>query len=363
MNCPKGLRCFFVIVVLAFLQSCTKDDPSDSNNSAPDSPSNPVPGDGAQNQAVNMALSWSGSDPDSDPLTYDVYFGTSSTPPLINSGQTAVTYDPGALAISQTYYWQIVVHDNHDHSTSGPTWSFSTTSSGAGVMVLIPAGPYDMGAEYYQYTQPIHTVNVPAFYIDVYEVTNAQYKTFCDATARVYPDDPGFSSMPNYFTNTAYANYPVVNVYWQDAKDYAAWAGKRLPTEAEWERAAKGNTDNRQYPWGDTWVAANANIGYNPADGYTNTSPVGNYLSGISPAGCYDMVGNVWEWCEDDFHLGYTGAPTDGSAWIDNPRGDRRVNRGGSWDNDLVWTRCASRDSYNPTDRYGSIGFRCARTP
>jgi formylglycine-generating enzyme required for sulfatase activity len=331
-------------------------------NRPPAIPSLPSPADSAIGQSVDVDLSWSGSDPDGDTLTYDVYFGTSSAPPLASSGQSATTYDPGTLANSTTYYWRIVAHDNHDHSTSGPVWSFTTVGGFAG-MVLVPAGPYNIGATYQPEAQPVHAVNVPAFYMDIYEVTNAQYKAFCDSTSRTYPLDPGFPGMPNYFTDPAYANYPVVNVDWNDARAYAAWAGKRLPTEAEWERAAKGNTDNRQYPWGDTWVAANANIWNNPADGYTRTSPVGNYPNGISPAGCYDIAGNVWEWCEDDWHSNYNGAPTDGSAWIDSPRGSTRVIRGGSWEYGDTYTRCANRNSSSPTNRDAGVGFRCARTP
>jgi formylglycine-generating enzyme required for sulfatase activity len=223
-----------------------------------------------------------------------------------------------------------------------------------------------MGADYMSPDSfLIHTVNVPAFYIDVYEVTNAQYNAFCDATSRVYPDDPSgdWFYPPPYFSNPIYANYPVVMVYWQDAVDYATWAGKRLPTEAEWERAAKGDQDNRIWPWGDTWVAANANIYDNTADGYDYASPVGNYPNGISPAGCYDMIGNVLEWCEDDWHETYTGAPSDGSAWIDNPRGSYRIGRGGSWSDSNTYSRCAVRGNLNPSNRYGNIGFRCARTP
>jgi formylglycine-generating enzyme required for sulfatase activity len=330
-------------------------------NQPPNEPGDPMPENNATSQSINVDLTWTCSDPESDPLTFDVYFGTTSTPPLVNSGQTAVNYDPGALANSQMYYWQIVAHDNHDHSTLGPVWSFTTGFAG---MVLVPAGSYNMGADYdAPFSLPIHTVNVPAFYIDIYEVTNAQYKAFCDATSRAYPADPGFSGMPNYFTNSVYSNYPVVNIDWNDAQAYAAWAGKRLPTEAEWERAAKGNVDNRQWPWGDTWVAANANIYDNPADGYAYTAPVGNYPNGISPVGCYDMVGNVWEWCEDDYQANYNGAPTDGSAWIDSPRDYARIRRGGSWRGTNTPARCAYRGYGVPTERGNLIGFRCARTP
>jgi formylglycine-generating enzyme required for sulfatase activity len=230
-------------------------------------------------------------------------------------------------------------------------------------MVLVPAGSFVMGNVDEGLSTPEHTVNVPAFYIDIYEVTNAQYKAFCDSTSRAYPQDPGFSGMPNYFTNPAYVNYPVVYVDWNDARAYAVWAGKRLPSEAEWERAAKGNTDNRRWPWGDTWIAANANIGDGNPDGYTYTSPVGTYPSGISPAGCYDMAGNIWEWCEDDEHSDYAGAPTDGSAWIDDPRGNVRVFRGGSCADGIWDQRCAHRLFNDQSERNFNRGFRCAKTP
>jgi sulfatase modifying factor 1 len=356
------------ITLLVLFTSCDKSDDTEepAGNSAPNQPSNPVPANQATGQSTEVNLAWTCSDPDSDPLTYDVCFGTASNPPQVNSGQASAGYDPGTLANSQTYYWKITAHDNHDYATAGPTWSFTTTSGGVvEEMVLIPAGPYDMGADYdAPWSLPIHTVTVPAFYMDIYEVTNAKYKAFCDATSRAYPDDYGFIGMPNYFTNIDYVNYPVVMVSWDDARAYAAWAGKRLPTEAEWERAAKGNADNRQWPWGDTWVAANANTSDNPADGYPYTSPVGSYPNGVSPAGCYDMSGNVWEWCEDDWHDNYIGAPTDGGAWVDNPSGSFRAGRDGSWSYyGGAIARCANRTYNDPSSRHGRIGFRCAKTP
>jgi formylglycine-generating enzyme len=230
-------------------------------------------------------------------------------------------------------------------------------------LALVQAGPYTMGSTVVAgFSIPEHSVNVPAFYIDTCEVTNEQYRAFCVATDRTYPSDPGWTGMPNYFVNTAYNNYPVVNVSWQDAKDFCLWRGTdyRLPTEAEWERAAKGNADNRLWPWGDIWVSANANIS-GVGDGYGYTSPVGSYLNGISLAGCYDMAGNVWEWCEDDWHPGYMDAPSDGSAWIDTPRGSNRVLRGSSWYTDGTLARCAARGSVDATFRFGNVGFRCAR--
>lgn len=230
-------------------------------------------------------------------------------------------------------------------------------------MVVVPAGSYDMGAIYQTSSQPVHSVNVPEFRMDIYEVTNSQYKDFCDATSRPYPPDPGFSGIPDYFANEAYLSFPVVMVDWNDARDYAAWAGKRLPTEAEWERAAKGHEENRQWPWGDVWVAGNANIYDNSADEYPFTCPVTAYPAGISPVGCFNMTGNVWEWCEDDWHESYAGAPDDGSAWIDSPRSALRCVRGGSWGNFFCASpRCASRGRFDPASRSPNIGFRCCGT-
>ncbi|MCX6639749.1 MAG: SUMF1/EgtB/PvdO family nonheme iron enzyme [bacterium] len=166
-----------------------------------------------------------------------------------------------------------------------------------GEMVLIPAGTFTMGSTQVGGTAiPEHQVHLDAYWMDKYEVTNAQYKLFCDTTGHHYPSDPGFSGMSNYFTNSLYSNYPVVRVSWFDADSFATWAGKRLPTEAEWERAAKGDQDNRLWPWGDNLGTNNANI-YGSGDGYTYTSPVGTFPTGVSPAGCYDMAGNVCEWC------------------------------------------------------------------
>ena len=309
-------------------------------------------------------------------VTYDVYDAdndamTVSLQISADGGATwtvpvaTVSGDVGS-GIQSGVYKQIIWNAGVDHpGHTGTQYKAKVIANDNYVpagMILVPAGSYSMGATYQTSAQPVHTVNVPAFYMDIYEVTNAQYKAFCDATSRAYPPDPNFSGMPNYFTNPTYANYPVVELNWYDAKAYCEWRGSgyRLPSEAEWERAAKGNTDNRQWPWGDTWVAANANVGGGNADGYPKTSPVGSFPSGISPAGCYDMAGNVWEYCEDDWHSSYNGAPIDGSAWIDTPRAADRVNRGGSWYYAGANSRCAYRTQAGTGD---DRGFRCARTP
>ncbi|MBU0692428.1 formylglycine-generating enzyme family protein [bacterium] len=229
-------------------------------------------------------------------------------------------------------------------------------------MVRVANSTYVMGSATIGGTAiPEHSVTVPTFFIDIYEVTNSQYKIFCDATGYDYPLDPYWMPpLVPYFINPACANYPVVLVSWEDAHAYAAWCGKRLPTEAEWELAAKGAADNRLYPWGDTWISSNANTN---SGSYTYTAPVDSCSGGISPAGCYNMAGNVYEWVEDDRHDDYSGAPTDGSAWIDEPRGTYRIIRGGSWDHVNSLARCAYRWHAYPAQKEDYLGFRCAKTP
>lgn len=230
------------------------------------------------------------------------------------------------------------------------------------VMVFVPAGTYSIGSESIpEIAVPVHNVTLLAFYIDMFEVTNAQYKAFCDATSREYPPDPSFPLMPNYSTNPAFRNYPVVNVYWDDAEAYAVWKGRRLPTEAEWEAAAKGNVAPHAFPWGDQFADSCANVMGN-LDGYERVAPVGSFPAGVSWVGCHDMAGNVYEMVEDDWHNNYVGAPTNTNPWIDNPRANMRVMRGGSWSDTSMVAQCAWRSSImHPMGYFNFVGFRCAK--
>ena len=227
-------------------------------------------------------------------------------------------------------------------------------------MVLVPAGEFVMGSDFVGgFAAPEHAVYLDAYWIDIYETTNLEYKRFCDAMGHTYPSDPGFSSMPDYFIN--YPDYPVINVTWYDAHDYATWAGKRLPTEAEWERAAKGNADNRVYPWGNLWDFHRANTA-DAGDGWSFTAPVGSFLSGISPAGCLDMSGNAYEWVYDWMDATYYS-----NSPYANPTGPvsgtGRVLRGPSWGDSGAESRCAHRGYRPPSTTEARFGFRCVRTP
>jgi sulfatase modifying factor 1 len=234
-------------------------------------------------------------------------------------------------------------------------------------MVEIPAGVFSMGSDEDDHEKPVHNVNLHDYCIDKYPVTNAQYRKFCDATGRDYPNDPSFSDMPDYLTKMS--DYPVVNVSWEDARAYCEWAGKRLPTEAEWEKAARGQ-EGRKYPWGNTEPDgsqcnfADKRSGLDWADkkvddGFAHTSPVKQYSAGASPYGVMDMAGNVWEWCNDWYADDYYK-----QSPAENPNGassgSSRVLRGGSWHSLPVRLRCAYRSGLEPSYRHVRVGFRCA---
>jgi formylglycine-generating enzyme required for sulfatase activity len=166
-------------------------------------------------------------------------------------------------------------------------------------MILIPAGEFIMGSpegEGDDDEHPQHNVFLNAFYIDKYEVTNAQYKQFMDATGH---------KAPGYWDNERVnqPNQPVVGVTWHDAVAYARWAGKRLPTEAEWEKAARG-IDGRKYPWGNEWDGSKWSSGSGSVV-YKSAAPVGSFPEGTSSYGVMDMAGNVWEWCADWYDEAY----------------------------------------------------------
>ena len=248
-------------------------------------------------------------------------------------------------------------------------------------MVLIPAGSFEMGGEDEEasdHEQPVHTVHLDAFYMDVYEVTNAQFKAFVDANPQWGRDNIEHKFQDGFYlddwTGTDYpagkADHPVTWVSWYAAMAYAEWAGKRLPTEAEWEYAARGGLAGKKYPWGDDEpTPADANYDYNVGD----PTPVGQYPA--NGYGLYDMAGNMWEWCLDAYDNGFYAAsdnsrnPIAGGETIQwlrenftsTPTDSPRVLRGGSWVHSAQDLRVATRYGRMPTYSGDVIGFRCAR--
>lgn len=218
------------------------------------------------------------------------------------------------------------------------------------VLVLVPAGAFVMGSNGGNNDErPEHRVYLDDYYIGKYEVSIGQYRKFCNATGHRFPEQPEWNGGDGY---------PVVNLTWNDAKVYCEWAGLRLPSEAEWEKAARGS-DGRSYPWGNNWEAGMCNI-YKNDDGYERTAPIESYPDGASPYGCFNMAGNVWEWCHDWYDESYYSRspkanPGGGTAGV------LKVLRGGSWAMNAGVCRTTGRCAYAPDSIGTSIGFRVAR--
>jgi len=224
-------------------------------------------------------------------------------------------------------------------------------------IVLIPAGPFLMGSaetdkSAFPLERPQRTVSLDAYYIYKNDVTVAQYRKFCEATGHPMPRQPDFGW---------HDNDPIVNVNWPGARAYAQWAGAMLPTEAQWEKAARG-TDGRRYPWGDEWDATKCQSSTKYGDA-GHPVAVGSFPAGASPYGVLDMAGNVRQWCADWYDKDYYRA-----APALNPTGPEdgtsRVKRGSSWiENSPRIFRTAVRASSQPDTLSPLVSFRCVMRP
>jgi formylglycine-generating enzyme required for sulfatase activity len=260
-------------------------------------------------------------------------------------------------------------------------------------MVYVPEGEFEMGSEIgLTDEQPQHTVMLDSFWLDQTEVTNAMYGKCvqdgkCDKPNKTgsYEDQ---DTSQGYFDDPASKDHPVAFVSWNDAKNYCAWAGRRLPTEAEWEKAAIWDpiaNEQRVYPWGNEFNCKMGNYddetkldefmmsSASPnCDGFPRSSPVGSFPEGASPYGALDMGGNVWEWVNDAFIETdpftdtvnyYEISPTFNPPGVDPAITIYRVVRGGSWNFAFGFGRGAYRLWYGLDEAYDGIGFRCALSP
>jgi formylglycine-generating enzyme len=249
------------------------------------------------------------------------------------------------------------------HSLAGTASAGAPNASSNGAtdeveLVLIPAGEFTMGHNSGYDTLPVRRVNLPAFYIDKHEVTNKRYKRFIDATGYKVPwsQDPAVAAYVWDWQKRMYpegkGDDPVVLVSWDDAKAFCTWAGKRLPTEAEWEKAARG-PKGKPYPWGNDWANSKANTS---ESGLKQTTPLGSFKEDVSEYGVHDLAGNVSEWVEEWF------APYQGNPMTSyEERNKYRVLRGGSWDYAHSIANGYHRQYALPQSQMTAIGFRCAK--
>jgi len=240
-------------------------------------------------------------------------------------------------------------------------------------LVWIPAGPFRMGtsdeeiatmlkerkdykASMFTDERPQHEVTLDGYWVYTCEVTVTQYRVFCKATKRAMPDLPAWSTDA----------HPIVGVTWDDAVAYARWANADLPTEAQWEKAARG-TECRIFPWGNTWDVTRCNNFSNTSPLAKNakskqTAPVGSFLTGDSPYGVHDMAGNVWEWCRDWYAEDYYTQAAKANP-LGPEHGEQRVMRGGSWGSTSRTSRTTARLAQSPEDAMHDCGgFRCVVT-
>lgn len=254
---------------------------------------------------------------------------------------------------------EIVIPVVEEVSPAGESGSRIRSKDGM-EMVYVPEGTFMMGRNAsYSDEHPARDVYLDAYWIDKYEVTNEQYAKCIAAGKCTNPhESAAYYAQNNYYENSSGVDYPVIFVDWYQAKSYCEWVGGDLPTEAQWEKAARG-TDGRKYPWGNQ----------EPDSSYANydnrsmgdTSKIGSFEKGASPYGAMDMAGNVWEWVNDWWADKYDETDTINPQGPTN--GEQKVMRGGSWWNNSAFIRTQYRNEARPNDADDFSGFRCISLP
>ena len=355
------------------------------------------PETGAENQSVNLDLTWEGSPNQvNGPLIYEVYLAENNplpAQPLIRTERTY--YTPDTLELNTRYYWQVVALDSQNNRYPSPIFTFTTESAAyppaIGTSVYVPAGEFLMGCDSgnpaeipcYPEEVPLHRVYLDAYTIDKYEVTNLEYLSCVQSGACNAPRLNRSRRVMNYYNNPTYNYYPVLYVSWWDAQNYCAWVGKRLPTEAEWEKAARGMSSTRVFPWGNQpndCTRANKLADNSSCVRPNDTLPVGYYPRGASPYGVMDMAGNAFEWVQDLYDTRYyysspylnpPGSDHVDHDWIPTYNDVLFVIRGGSNVDNWYYMRTAHRHYGHhsepqtelfdaPQFRSWRVGFRCA---
>lgn len=280
-------------------------------------------------------------------------------------------YDDTGLEPGTVYFYRVRAYNSAGNSDYSNEESATTEKPPVGSMELIPTGCFDMGDHFNEGDTdelPVHNVCISEFYMDVYEVTNAHYKQCVDAGICTAPGLNSSETRTSYYGNSDYDNYPVIYVDYNQANDYCGWLGKRLPTEAEWEYAARGGLSGKRYPWGDSISCDDADYarldserdcyGYGSLD--NDTHAVGSYTS--NGYGLFDVAGNVWEWVSDWYGGNYYSvSPTNDPQGPSS--GDKLILRGGAWTSYPENVRVSYRSGTGyPTAQNNRIGIRCAKS-
>jgi len=361
----------------------------------------PYPADSEQEVSVNVNLLWtliSGKG-----AHFRVYLGANTETPdvQIGDGLSAQGVDAPELKLGTNYAWKVVTVWPDGLETSGPVWHFrtegKTSTPNVDAMVRVPGGTFSMGCDSsipqypcswnnYHQDEPVRQIWIDSFAIDKYEVTNSEYKRCVDAGKcqpprhTIYYDDP----------NEALS--PVVFDSWWDAQDFCGFEGKRLPTEAEWEKAARGSLDTRLYPWGNEEPTCervyHRFFEYKCSHTYDHPQKVGTRPTGASPYGAHDMAGNVFEWVHDRYDVWYYNygplvnpqgpdfsrvSKSFGDPMQEPPRDEYWIPvftvRGGAYTDDMHYMRVSHRHwghhgdkpfEDSPFYRNWKVGFRCA---